>query len=234
MGCVLVIRTTRPKDLSRAMPYNLLMPVTLSCEICDSDFTVKPHRSDSANYCSHECQYKSMEKEFVKLSCQNCGESFEVKPSREGTAKYCSNDCYNDKKSELISGEDAPGWKGGRKVETSCEFCDAKFKLYKSRLEGRGARFCSNECKYQHLSDELSEPGADIRHTSEYRTWRQKVKERDGECVRCGSCENLHAHHITPVSEDESLATDIDNGETLCSDCHAEEHPELSELLRNN
>ena len=49
-------------------------------------------------------------------------------------------------------------------------------------------------------------------NSSKLREWSVQVRERDGECVDCGSTENLHAHHIKPKSEHPELAYDVENG----------------------
>lgn len=56
--------------------------------------------------------------------------------------------------------------------------------------------------------------------TNEYKIWKRKVKERDGCCVLCGSKERLEADHIRPRSLYPELKLDINNGRTLCRDCH--------------
>jgi hypothetical protein len=54
---------------------------------------------------------------------------------------------------------------------------------------------------------------------------RKLVLERDGyKCVKCGSEEPLHCHHIYPVSTNPLESTDIDNCITLCIDCHKKVH----------
>ena len=78
-----------------------------------------------------------------------------------------------------------------------------------------------------------------IRQMDENRKWIEAVKERDGKCVRCSSVEVLEAHHKVPLvtlietldikyREDAwrhaAVLWDIDNGETLCQDCHYMEH----------
>ena len=62
------------------------------------------------------------------------------------------------------------------------------------------------------------------RITWEYRMWRKAVIERDGECVVCGSAENLVAHHIKPFAEYPELRLDLNNGVTMCSKCHNKLH----------
>jgi 5-methylcytosine-specific restriction endonuclease McrA len=51
--------------------------------------------------------------------------------------------------------------------------------------------------------------------------WRKQVLSRDGyKCVVCGSTERLHADHIKPRCRFPELAREVDNGRTLCRDCH--------------
>ena len=62
----------------------------------------------------------------------------------------------------------------------------------------------------------------DIRKSSKYKQWREDVKERDGNACRvCGMHLNLHVHHIKPLEKYPDFATEIDNGMTLCGNCHA-------------
>ena len=52
--------------------------------------------------------------------------------------------------------------------------------------------------------------------------WTREVKKRDGNTCRvCGETINLHAHHIKPRSRYPELALELDNGITLCGNCHA-------------
>lgn len=64
------------------------------------------------------------------------------------------------------------------------------------------------------------------------RRWREQVLDRDGrQCVRCGSSDNLHAHHIVPWADSPALRLVVENGESLCGECHGMEHPDLSPRL---
>ena len=61
----------------------------------------------------------------------------------------------------------------------------------------------------------------DIRRSPEYQRWRQDVKERDeNTCRVCGVQRNLHVHHIKPLEKYPEFATVLDNGITLCGNCH--------------
>lgn len=63
------------------------------------------------------------------------------------------------------------------------------------------------------------------RNTHEYRKWREAVLERDGfQCAQCGSAEKLVVHHIKPYRGFPKLRLDVDNGITLCDECHKKAH----------
>lgn len=64
--------------------------------------------------------------------------------------------------------------------------------------------------------------------------WAQKVKNRDGECVICGSKTNLEAHHIVPVAHTRApeFMYNPGNGVTLCRRCHyLVHHKEVGEQM---
>lgn len=60
-----------------------------------------------------------------------------------------------------------------------------------------------------------------IRKSVEYLDWKASVFIRDGRaCVWCGSTERIEADHIKPFSTHPELRFDINNGRTLCHECH--------------
>ena len=54
-----------------------------------------------------------------------------------------------------------------------------------------------------------------------YRAWRMAVLERDGyKCIWCGEEDNLNADHIKSYTKYPELRYAVDNGRTLCVECH--------------
>jgi hypothetical protein len=66
----------------------------------------------------------------------------------------------------------------------------------------------------------------DYRKTKEYKEWRANVFERDGfKCQICGQVGGvLNAHHIKEFSKYPDLRYEVNNGITLCEDCHKNLH----------
>ena len=61
----------------------------------------------------------------------------------------------------------------------------------------------------------------EIRKSPEYQRWRREVRQRDeNTCRICGVQRNLHVHHIKPLEKYPGFATELDNGITLCGNCH--------------
>lgn len=65
-------------------------------------------------------------------------------------------------------------------------------------------------------------PVADSRGTRRGREWAAAIIKRDGQCMQCGSTENLEADHILPVSTHPELSLDPSNGQALCRKCNGE------------
>lgn len=65
-----------------------------------------------------------------------------------------------------------------------------------------------------------------IRSSHAYAAWRLSIFERD--CFTCQKCNNhanhLQAHHLQSFHSNRALRLDINNGVTLCVDCHIHFH----------
>jgi hypothetical protein len=70
----------------------------------------------------------------------------------------------------------------------------------------------------------ITEENHRLRSSLEYRLWRESVFERDDyTCLNCNiRGGRLNADHIKPWSLYPELRFAIDNGRTLCEDCHSE------------
>lgn len=108
-------------------------------------------------------------------------------------------------------------------------FVNVSFARYK-----RGAR--CRECYFESNRGEgnprwnpnlTKEERINGRNNPDYIAWTQKVFRRDSyTCKKCGGSESgtLNAHHILPYRDYKELRTCVDNGITLCIDCHKEFH----------
>jgi len=117
----------------------------------------------------------------------------------------------------------------GGKEERFCKVCSKSFMEFKSNRHNH----CSPECrlisKRLRRGDKnpawkggITPENSKIRHSLEYNLWRKAVFERDHhtcqECEKVGGI--LNAHHIKPFAFFPELRTAIDNGTTLCKECH--------------
>lgn len=70
------------------------------------------------------------------------------------------------------------------------------------------------------------------RANPQYPIWRKAIFVRDGyKCTDCQTHKNLNAHHVKNWADYPELRFNVDNGLTLCEDCHVRRHPHLRGLL---
>ena len=114
-------------------------------------------------------------------------------------------------------------WNKGKKYSE-----ELRKKVKKQVLEaGKNTRFDKGKSHWNWQGGKTSWRQK-IVNTKEYKEWRRKVLERDNyQCRECPSKERLQAHHIVPVRKDRTKIFELDNGKTLCYDCHSEKHPDI-------
>lgn len=132
---------------------------------------------------------------------------------------FCSRACYQNYLLEY-------GSKKRIGICIMCKTCDKEFESVPSLK----SKFCSHECYAKNL--EGKEPWNKgkgksswlkrIKASREWKEWREAIFARDD--YTCQWCRErggkLHPHHLKPKSLYPKLIFDLDNGITLCRECH--------------
>ncbi len=177
------------------------------CGTCGQETT---HRG-ATKFCSRACSAKSRAQTKVDLICLICAQDYLVFPFRATSSRYCSRACW-----------------GSRGAVACCLNCGADFKV-----DGNKGMYCSRACAHQHMVGDRASAWKDgrslhnerARYASKLREWRLAVYARDDyRCQDCGARGYLHAHHIKFWSTHPDLRFVIENGKTLCIDCHGLVH----------
>ena len=126
-------------------------------------------------------------------------------------------------------------------LQAKCTYCG---KWYRPTLRNIGNRieaingrvnsenrlYCSEECKklcpiFKKIKYSAEETNTKQLSREVQSQLRQMVFERDNWiCVKCGSGKSLHCHHKEGIHWNPIESADIDICETLCEECHKNEH----------
>lgn len=153
----------------------------------------------------------------ISLCCAFCGKKFYVPPSRINTGRYCSNICKYKMMSKRQKGKPSNnylgGWNKGIKMSP----------LSKETIEKRIRTIKENKMKNGYKTTQSHR----IRISKKFSDWKDFVFKRDDYtcqlCQKRGGIE-LNAHHIEYFHKYPELRFDVNNGITLCVECHKDIH----------
>lgn len=174
---------------------------------------------------------ESLEKhEGKSKKCEVCSKLIKAPPSILKIRRFCSMACK-------VEGQKK------EKHRLNCDVCGKTFlrfpsEVKKSKARGHSGKYCSRTCYFKAFADRqygennpmwkggITPENVMIRTSKPMITWRNEVFVRDDfTCQHCGQKGGkLQAHHIKPFSTHPDLREDLDNGITLCVDCHKAEH----------
>ncbi len=138
--------------------------------------------------------------------CITCEEEFEYYPSNQ-RGKYCSLKCRDNDPDYVnpMKGKKRPDLSEYNKKEKPKQIGE----LNPNWKDGIS----------------LLNVNKHIRTTKEYKEWRLKVLERDGnKCRLCLSDKELEVHHVVPLRwlvEDDYELYEVENGVVVCLECHS-------------
>lgn len=219
--------------------YDNYHSVTCECDYCGKKLKMNKYKFDRAkhHFCDRKCQGKFRSKFY-------CGEnSFNYKDSINAyICKECGKEFFSYHKNRIYCSIECKSNSQKDRVTLVCDYCGNEFERCNSEVKWHDLRgykkiFCSSKCSYEYYSGEnspnwiedrsqLKDQNKSIRWSKNMIKWRKSVYERDNyTCQICGRYGvELNAHHIKQFAKYPKLRFDVDNGITLCVNCHKQIH----------
>lgn len=155
---------------------------------------------------------------MIEVKCRQCRKIFKIYPSRIkiGKGKFCSKECSNEvtlfKKGSKVN--------LGKKNALGSKRTPEQLKNY-GKTKGKPLLNMRGD-KHWNWKGGESRGYKEGYYSLEYKKWRMGVFIRDNwTCQFCGIRGiYLTAHHIKSWAKYPKLRFDVDNGVTLCEDCH--------------
>jgi len=191
------------------------------CKFCKKSFI---SRYKTAKFCSRLCASNIRKGEIPHnkgiltiskfVNCPECNQKFKSSKRSNGKyTKFCSDKCL---KLNIFK---------EKGIYLNCKKCNKIIRTTKGTLY-RNKSYCSRECAGSWRGG-ITPLITRLRMSKEYKIWRTSVFERDNyTCIWCGARSGngksviLNADHIKPFCDYPELRFVIDNGRTLCIDCH--------------
>jgi len=211
--------------------------VSFVCPECGKDFEIIKCREEKSkrHFCSRNCRNKACGREkrlnkYPKVigKCQFCGEKIIAKymamdkPNR----KFCSYSCKTTWQNKNIPQTEEHKKQSSLRLKSLWKDKDFIERYRTSEHRALLAKLQSGENSHFWRGG-LTDKNRRLRNSFLVKIWREKVFERDNyTCQSCGARSgngyrvNLNADHIKSWSLYPELRFDVNNGRTLCWQCH--------------
>lgn len=197
------------------------------CAYCGKVFhSDKADKNRAPKYCSRECSGLANTKWLV---CTNCGQKYKSDTNGHKNKYFCSMKCAAEYKTgKPLTDEHRAALSRAKigKPILHLHTPEVIAKISKA-LAGKPQYWMrgENHPNYKDGGVGYSERNKDMGR-AEYKEWRRLVFVRDD--FTCQICQDkgkrLHAHHIEQWSKNAELRYEVNNGLTLCVECHRNIH----------
>ena len=198
------------------------------CKLCHIKYYEKPSiiKKFQNRFCSRSCyNIYRLKTTFNLVKCEFCNKEFYLLKKYIKFKKiFCSHKCVG----YFHSGKNNYKWKGGTPY---CIDCGRKLQLYTaSRCRRCYGKYQSKtfigKLHHRWLGGKSSKNNL-LRNSKKNRKWTLDVFKRDNFiCQSCGiiGSGNLTPHHLEGWHWCEKLRFEVNNGVTLCKNCHFKFH----------
>lgn len=230
--------------------------IKLKCDYCECEYFeqyqtyIRRHNTNVINNdCCKKCgQIKAKESIIIKYNTSNIRELSFVSEKIKNTnlQKYGSENPFGN---DLIKEKIHKYWQDNYGINSSTQLPETIIKSQNTCLKKYGVKNYGSIYSSEHRGDLSPSWKGNLcihdrekeRFSKEYKEWRKSVFKRDNYICQCcgdrsglGHSVILQAHHIENFSSAINKRYNLDNGITLCYNCHIKLFHHLYGRVNNN
>src|SRR3990167_1372734 len=176
------------------------------CIVCEKEFSIYPYNTKRV-FCSKSCKNRKINNGFKKGHKINVGKKCSEETKRKISIKHKGKKLSKEHIEKMKKIIRKSGWHHTQDTRTRIS------NAHKERvIKGLHNTYKGGVTSINKI----------IRRSLEFKLWREAVFKRDNwTCIFCKKHGyELHPDHIKPFALYPELRFAIDNGRTLCADCH--------------